>query len=247
MGDFPEIPAIQHPPMGSIVVFALVILFVVFWFVASVYRTGEGLSKQQQKRRATWFGAGLLVWLSLGAALPMSGLLKLEVLPPPGLVFAVVCFVAGAIFTFSRIGTSLVSLPLYWLVGVHAFRLPLELVLHRWYKSGSIPVQMTYEGYNFDIATGFIALAVGLWARYGSPPKLIIWFFNIVGLLLLLIVASIALTSVPTPFRQFTTDPPLLLPFYFPYSYILSVAVTGALVAHLVLFRKLVGQKQERP
>jgi len=153
--------------------------------------------------------------------------------------------VAGIIFTFSKVGTSLVSLPVYWLIGLHVFRLPLELILHRWYESGTIPVQMTYEGYNFDIATGVIAFVVGLWAKYASPPKIIVWLFNVVGLLLLLTVVSIAITSAPTPFRQFTNDPPLLLPFYFPYSYVVSIAVTGALVAHLILFRKLLGKQQD--
>jgi len=244
---YPEIPAIGHPPLGSIAAFVAVILFVVLWLVVSVCISGEGIDKREDRRRVALFVTGLLAWLVLGAVLPMSGLLHWKVMPPPGLVFAVVCFVVGAIFTFSRIGTRLVSLPVYWLIGVHVFRLPLELILHRWYVSGTIPVQMTFEGYNFDIATGVIALVVGRWAKYASPPKFIIWFFNVVGLLLLLTVVSIAITSVPTPFRQFTNEPPLLLPFYFPYSYIVSIAVTGALVAHLVLFRKLVESKQDHP
>jgi len=206
---------------------------------------GDGLKKPADRRRIGWLVTGLIAWLALGAALPLSGLLHVKFLPPPGLVFAFVCFAVGAIFAVSKIGTRLVSLPAYWLIGVHVFRFPLELILHRWYVSGTIPVQMTYEGYNFDITTGVLALAVALWAKCASPPRFIIWLFNIVGFLLLLTVVSIAITSVPTPFRQFTNDPPLLLPFYFPYSYILSVAVTGAFIAHLILFRKLIRQQKQ--
>ena len=54
------------------------------------------------------------------------------------------------------------GLPIAALVGVQAFRLPLELVLARWKNQGVIPVQMTFEGHNFDIVTGVLALVTAV-------------------------------------------------------------------------------------
>ncbi len=240
MFDPSDIPSIQHPSLGSIIAFLLVILWVVLWFMISAYRSG-GSAENEKQRYIVRFSAGLFAWLALGAALPMSGLLHLKILPPPGLVFACGCFVAGIVFAFSKTGARLTTVPIHWFVGFQAFRLPLELVLHHWYKTETIPIQMTFEGYNFDIATGILAIAIGTWAKFGTPPKFFVWVFNLIGLALLLAVVSIAITSVPTPIRQFTNEPALVLPFYFPYSYIVSIAVTGALVGHLLLFRKLTG------
>jgi hypothetical protein len=61
--------------------------------------------------------------------------------------------------------------------------------------------------------------------------------------MLLAIVMFIALTSNPFPFRQYMNGPQVLLVYDFPTSWIVSVAVAGALLGHLVLFRKLLARK----
>ena len=48
--------------------------------------------------------------------------------------------------------------PLWILVAVQGFRLPLELAMHRLYERGIMPEQMSYSGRNFDIVTGATAL-----------------------------------------------------------------------------------------
>ena len=61
--------------------------------------------------------------------------------------------------------------------------------------------------------------------------------------MLLAIVMFIALTSNQFPFRQNMNGPQVLLVYHFPTSWIVSVAVAGALLGHLVLFRKLLARK----
>jgi len=180
----------------------------------------------------------------IGAIAPVSGILEKEILPPPTLLFAGTCFLLAVAVAFSPIGKRLMNLPISFLVLFQGFRLPLELVLHNWYEHGTLPVQMTYEGHNFDIVTGILAIVVGIWSMSGRAPRVAVWVFNLVGSALLLTVIVIAFTSVPLPFRQYLNDPPVLLPFNFPFSWILSIAVTGALLGHLLLFRKLFGRKQ---
>ena len=54
------------------------------------------------------------------------------------------------------------KLPLVALIGFQAFRLPLELVMHRAAAAGIMPNVMMFTGYNFDIVTGATALPLAL-------------------------------------------------------------------------------------
>ncbi len=141
---------------------------------------------------------------------------------------------------FSRVGTRVVgAVPVAALVGFQAFRLPLELVLHRFYDEGVLPVQMTYSGANFDIVTGVLAVVCGVLVWRGVAVRMVVWVFNCVGLGLLGAVVRIAVLSAPTPMRVYMNDPPVQLIFFAPYTWILSVCVAGALLGHLLVFRWL--------
>ena len=141
---------------------------------------------------------------------------------------------------FSRVGERVVgAVPVAALVVFQAFRLPLELVLHRFYDEGVIPVQMTYSGANFDIVTGVLAVVCGLLVWRGVAVRMVVWAFNFVGLGLLGAVVRIAVLSAPTPLRVYMNDPPVQLIFHAPFTWILSVCVVGALLGHLLVFRWL--------
>ncbi|MFK7770074.1 MAG: hypothetical protein AB8B55_22890 [Mariniblastus sp.] len=247
MPEFPDIPPIVYPPFLSVAAFVAIILFVVASLGVGIYHSTalstNGLKNQKSLIGKTVFA--LMAWLAVCAFLPLSGLLRINVLPPPALVYAFACFGIGITLAFSTLGKRLANLPYHWLIGFQIFRLPLELVLHHWYKTETLPIQMTYEGFNFDILTGILAVFVGAWAKLGQPPKPVLIGFNVIGLALLVTVVSIAISSIPSPFKQFE-GVPMLLPFYFPFSYIVSVAVTGALIGHLVLFRKLLAKDVDR-
>ncbi|NJK32274.1 MAG: hypothetical protein HC927_07620 [Deltaproteobacteria bacterium] len=77
-------------------------------------------------------------------------------------------FVGGFVLTFvvgfSRFGRTLAEgLPLWFLVGYQAFRVAVEVMLHRAYEQGVIGVQMTWSGLNFDVVTGLSAALIGVW------------------------------------------------------------------------------------
>lgn len=235
MPEFPEIPVLSPPPIGSIYAFSCVIMGVIVAATASIWHPDCAGSKTTKVK----WTALLMFWVAAGAAAPLTGVLRLKLIPPPGFVFVALCLVTALWVGCSGIGKRLSNLPFYWLVGFHAFRLPLELILHDWYSVDFVPVQMTWAGWNVDVLSGILAIGIGLWCKRGSPPRAAIWLFNCIGSGLLLAVMVIANLSVPTPFRLFSGTP-LLLPFYFPFSYIVSIAVSGAFVGHLVLFRKLI-------
>lgn len=76
------------------------------------------------------------------------------------------------------------TVPLAASVGVQAFRVPLEALLHRLHLEQGLPEQMTYAGWNFDIVTGALAIALAGWLGVGSVPTGWVW----------------AWLSLPTPF-----------------------------------------------
>lgn len=192
----------------------------------------------------SWAGVALAllaVWLGVPAVAAATGALANFSGRPPAmgilLVGLVICTTALA---FSRVGTRLVqSVPIAGLIGFQVFRVPVELMLHRLYVEGIVPVQMTYAGYNFDIVSGTLAAIVGVWALVNRPPTWVILAFNSVGSLLLLNIVSIAVLSMPTPMRAFQNDPPNTFVAHLPFVWLPSLLVQAAWFGHLLVFRWL--------
>ncbi len=161
-------------------------------------------------------------------------------IPPRVAPYLALTIAACVAFASSRAGRALaLHTPLFALVGFHAFRLPLEIWLHTMSGEGLIPVQMTWSGWNFDVLTGASAILVGALAWKGLAPRALLWAWNLFGSALLLVVISVAVTSAPTALRMFTDGPSLDLVFHAPFNWIATVLVSGALVGHVVLARRL--------
>lgn len=177
-------------------------------------------------------------------AIAATGVLRqFEVVPPMVLRLVLVLVVANLAFSLSRRGAALASaMPLAWLVGFQAFRLPLELVLHAWYVEGVLPVQMTYAGRNLDILTGILAIPLAVAARRGRATPAMLWGFNLLGLGLLLNIVGVAIASFPGPLRLFTEGPANRLVAEPPYVWLPAFLVQAALMGHLLLFRRLLAR-----
>ena len=197
-------------------------------------------------KRRLWAALGLgaaALWMGSHGAIATSGILEGQGLPPPPLVFFFVNAGVALLVAFSALGRQLASAPLWALILLQNFRLPLEMLLHALYEAGVLPVQITWSGYNFDVLTGASAIVVAALIAWGRAPRWLALVWNVMGFGLLLVVVTIAVTSAPTPFRQFTNEPPVLLPFVLPYNWIVGVHVWTALVGHLVIFRALFTQR----
>ncbi len=133
-------------------------------------RLGESPGTTRRWTMLTAIGAG--AWLGVTWAAAETGhLSRLDLRPPPFLALPVAIAVLGVLMAFTRFGTRLVDgLPLAALIGVQAFRFPLELLMHRAYSEGVMPYQMSYSGWNFDIVTGLTALPVA-WAIHRGARR----------------------------------------------------------------------------
>ncbi|MEZ4415464.1 MAG: hypothetical protein R3E10_06890 [Gemmatimonadota bacterium] len=208
-----------------------VVLSVVIAGATATERTAPAEERRRVRLRALSFGA---LWLLLTALPTVSGLLAPDGrLPPQAFMGAVL--LAAVAFALSRLGGAIArSTPLAALVGFQGFRLPLELVLHRWVSAGVAPPQMTWTGQNPDIVSGLLALAA---VPLISRSRVFAWVPTVVGILLLVNILRIVATSLPGPLQRFPD--PVTLPFRFPHVWIGSVCVAGALAGHLITLRAL--------
>ena len=183
----------------------------------------------------------LVFWLAVPAVLASRGVLdRYSPAPAPGFVLVGLLTLGTVVLALSPFGSRLATaIPLAGLVGYQVFRVPLEWVLHRLYSEGVIPVQMTYAGQNFDVATGVLAAALALWLRAGHRTGWLVVAWNVLGLALLVNIVVVAILSTPVPFRYFMNDPANLLPSTFPYVWLPTFLVQAALFGHLLVFRAI--------
>lgn len=196
-----------------------------------------------QPRRVLAFVVGASGWLaSTGVLAHLGYFADFDARPPRLLVVLVPVLVGPLWLARSAIGTRLMKeTPIAALVGFHAFRLPLELVMHQAAVEGTMPPQMTYTGWNFDIVTGGTAIVVALLAARDLAPRWLLLTWNALGSLLLLVVVSIALASLPMV-HAFGTEPAQLNTWvaYFPFVWLPAALVSSALFGHALLWRRLV-------
>ena len=207
-------------------------------------RSGESISESLM-----WAVIAVVIaslWLNVSAFFASTGLLaRWSAQPPPFLILVGATTVATTLLAFSPVGTRLASgVGFAGLIGFQAFRIPVELFLHRVYQEGIIPVQMTYSGRNFDIVSGVLGAVIGVWClmarpRKPPPPRWALLGFNLVGIALLAHIVAIAIMSTPTAFRHFHNEPTNTFIARVPFVWLPAFLVQAAWFGHLLVFRKL--------
>ena len=183
-----------------------------------------------------------LGWLGFTGLLAYTGRLHdFRSLPPPMALLLAAMAVGSVLLCLSPWGKQLADRCTFaGLVGLQTFRLPLELVMHQAAVHHLMPPQMSYTGRNFDIVTGITALCLGIALKKNANlSRKLIWLWNILGTALLFNIVTIAILSLPMPFRVFTNEPANVWVTYFPYVWLPCVMVAAAFIGHLLIFRKL--------
>jgi len=186
-------------------------------------------------------GVGVLVWLVVTGLAGWLGLARdFQRVPPPMFVLLLAAVVLAVVTAMSRVGSRLVAeAGIVWLIGVQAFRVAVEVFLDWGHRVDLVPVQMTFEGRNWDIVSGVSAAAVAWLAAKRQAPRWLVLLWNCVGLALLLNIVVIAILSMPTPLRRFHNEPVNSFIAYFPYIWLPTFLVQLALFGHLLVFRWL--------
>jgi hypothetical protein len=170
---------------------------------------------------------------------------RVDILPPAFVVMNVVILVlvfSIGLGYLGQLGDLLVKLlSIQTLVSLQIFRLPLEMLMLRASYLGIMPMEFSLLGYNFDVMTGFGGLLLTIYAAWKeAPPKMLIWFWNVMGILLLMVIAVLAALTSPN-LHAFGADLNHINSWvlFFPYALLPSVLVSLAVFGHILLTRKL--------
>jgi len=231
-------------PWGVTLFFVGIVATLVVWFAFAAWRAGRNLREAPDLTRRWTIGTAgfIIVWLAATAILATHGrLADWSQFPPPVMKLFTTATLLTVLYAFSRIGSRFVDgLSVAFLIGFQVFRIPVEIVLFLWLRYQVIPVQMTFEGWNFDIFSGVSAGVVAWLAARDRLPKWGLLLWNVVGLGLLINIVTIAVLSMPTPLRVFLHEPAnTIVPTRAPYLWLPVFLGQAALFGHLLVFRKL--------
>jgi len=235
----------SYPEMTLILLVAALVAVLVGGVALSEVRLGSSI--KQRRERIGFFALGLVVWLGIVAVAGAGGYLDdVNSMPPPVARVMVPSLIMVVYLAFSRFGSRLVrGLHFEEMIGLQAFRLPVEMILLGFYFEGKIPISMTVEGRNFDVITAVTAVLIAFFLYTGSLSRKFIWAWNILGLTLLFNVVITAVLTVPGKMRLLIEEPPNILPLHWPTNWILF-CVFVALFSHLLIFRKLIAEESSQ-
>jgi hypothetical protein len=183
----------------------------------------------------------LIAWLILLGILSIRGFFSEFTRLPPRLAFALLIpLPVVLLFTRSKAGKQFLRhVQPRWLIYLQSFRILVEIALWVLVRKGALPVQMSFEGRNFDILTGLLAIPVGYYCFVKkSWPPVTALLYNIAGLVLLLNIVTISTLSMPTPLRAFHNQPDSSLITRFPFIYLPGLLVPFAYTLHILSIRQ---------
>lgn len=190
-------------------------------------------------------------WMAIQAVLTNAGFFQnFDVLPPRTFAYGPLPFFfltfVYVIFFRKRF---LDNMPLTVLTLIHVIRIPIEFVLLWLSQHGQVPVEMSFEGRNFDILSGITAPIVYFLAfRKGEPNRTLLIIWNIAALALLTNIVTIAVLAFPSPFQMVGFDQPNIGVTYFPFIWLPGVVVPIVFFCHLASLSKLLSvESDNRP
>ena len=185
----------------------------------------------------------LFIWLAAQAVISITGFYYRNThAQPPAFLLATLpnMLVILVLFITKRGRTFIDGMNLKVLTILHIIRIPVEIVLLWLCMHKVVPQIMTFEGRNFDILSGISAPFIYYIAfRKETYNKWVLLVWNIICLILLINIVSIAILSAPFAFQRFGLDQPNIAVLYFPYIWLTACVVPVVLLSHLASIRLL--------
>jgi hypothetical protein len=227
------------PSVTAFVVIPIVLFAILVRGIVAAWQR-SGASPATARRAGAIIAAVTAIWMMVTWIAAASGALqRWDRMPPPFALLLVGVIAVSLTLAFSRAGLALATYtPLWALVAVQAFRLPLELAMHALTERGIMPPQMTYTGRNFDIVTGATAIVVAALVARGIGGRRLVAAWNVLGFALLINIIVVAVLSTPA-FAYFGPDRLNTFVTYVPFVWLPAVMVSAALAGHLIIARAL--------
>jgi hypothetical protein len=227
---------------GLVIVIVASLLYAIYYALNYAFNKLEFPPKKKTKAFAFTFIV-LTGWLVFSAVVAFSGTLTDFGSTPPKIFIIVLPAVLLVIYISisTRVNTLLTVIPASWLVYIQSYRVLVEIVLWLLLLNNIIPVQMTFEGLNYDILIGLSALPVGYYSLSADKwPRIAALLWNFAGLLLVTNIFLVALLSTPSPLRQFFNEPSNTMVAYFPFVWIAAFIVPFAYLMHVLTIKQII-------
>jgi hypothetical protein len=180
------------------------------------------------------WAAFLTVW-SLSGKMSDFGIFPFNLMP-----VILIPLVAVVVLGFSKSTEEILThVPPDNLIRLQSFRIFVELMLWALFIENLLPVQMTFEGRNFEILAGLTAPAIALLMLRGKISRAAVVVWNVVSLGLLVNIVSIALLSTPSPWRVFMNEPANFIVTYFPIAFLPGFLVPLAYYLHVFSLKQM--------
>jgi hypothetical protein len=223
--------------------FVGIVLVVASAIVLGVHRAARraGTTDRESGRLAAVTGAGIAAWLAITALVAASGALSDFTSKPPRLM--VLLFATMALFTFATmrpvVRRLLAAAPRHWPIALQTMRIPIELALWGLFAAGKLPVQMTFEGRNFDVLVGLTAPFAVLAVARGFIGRRAAIAWNLASFGLLLNIMGIAITTFPGPLHLDWPGVSNVIVATPPFVWLPAFLVPVAFFGHVVSLRQL--------
>jgi len=220
---------------------ALTIICVAFM----IYGLRFGLQKQKvvgsNNSLIKITAVGVFLWTLLISLLAYNDFFLDFSTMPPRLVIVLIppLLILVMISRTQQIKNIIRSIPITWVLYLQGFRFFVEILLWGLFELNLIPVQMTFEGSNFDILVGVTAPIVALLYQKGLIKELFLKVWNMAGILVLANIVITAMLSMPLPFRVFMNEPASVQVVVFPIIWLPAILVPIAYYLHVFSLMQL--------
>jgi len=187
----------------------------------------------------------LVGWVIFVSAWSLSGMMQNFSRFPMNMVpVLAIPLIAILVVTFSKTTKEILThVEPQAIIRLQSFRIFVELVIWLLFIEQMLPVQMTFEGRNLDILSGITAVIVAWLAANQKINKTVLVIWNIACLGLLINIVTIAILSMPVPFRYFFNEPVNTAVAKFPYAFLPAFLVPLAYMLHFLSLRQLAVKK----
>jgi hypothetical protein len=210
-----------------------------FLFVTALALLGLFLITNNNRKPFVYF----LLWGAVSSLLACKGFFQNTQSIPPRFVLIILMDVILVVYAIKHIKFDAKHLKI--LLAINVLRIPVEMVLMQLFLEGLIPEIMTFEGWNFDIVSGISALVLLILSFTKIKLKQVVKIWNVIALILLATIVSLAILSAPTPIQQLAFDQPNVAVLRFPFVCLPAVVVPVVLISQLGIFKMLKRDEME--
>lgn len=220
--------------------YILLSLVMIIIIITGCYKAGKNYFDDKSKLNSSTFKVaiflvGLMAYLTI---LSFTKVLTDFGMPPRFPIFLVIPLLVFSIYFYlkNKNNAFIQSIPLHWTAFYQTFRIAVEFLILYTFLKGIMPVEATFEGYNFDIIMGISAIPIGLLIyKTDRTYKTLLRIWNIVGILMILFVAVIVAISAYQPQILGYTEPAITTEFMqLPYLLLAGFLAPSAIFIHLI-------------